>query len=83
MIQQVGDEDLNWPNAILEEETSTATVVAPGLHRKVSAFDAHQEDWIEYVECLELYFMANDITDAAKTESDSAQCRWSSNLSTG
>lgn len=57
-----------------EEETlrtpSTATVAAapvvvPGLHRKVSAFNAHQE---EYVEHLELYFMANDITDLAKRE---------------
>ena len=57
-----------------EEETpetastaaATAPVVVPGLHGKVSAFDAHQEDWIEYVERLELYFMANDITDSAK-----------------
>ena len=47
--------------------TVLATLPAPvGLHGKVSAFDPHQEDWIEYVEWLELYFLANEITDPVK-----------------
>ena len=66
----------------MDDETSTSTlptvsataatghtpapVIVPGLHGKVSAFDANQEEWIEYVECLELYFLANDITDPVK-----------------
>ena len=42
-------------------------MVVLGLHGKVSAFDVNQEEWIEYVERLELHFMANDIADPAKT----------------
>ena len=50
----------------MDDETSTSTsptvsataaaghtpapVIVPGLHGKVSAFDANQEEWIEYVE---------------------------------
>ena len=45
---------------------AAAPVVVPGLHGKVSSFSAHQEDWIEYVERLKLYFMVNDIIDPAK-----------------
>ena len=45
---------------------ATAPVMVPGLHRKVSTFDSNQEDWIDYVECLELYFVANGIEDPAK-----------------
>ena len=41
-------------------------VVASGLHGKASAFYPQQEDWIEYVERLELYFMANDIENLSK-----------------
>ena len=41
-------------------------VIAPGLHGKASAFDPQQEDWIEYVERLELYFMANNIENLSK-----------------
>ena len=43
-----------------------APIVVPGLHGQVSAFDANQEDWVEYVERLELYFTANDIANPAK-----------------
>ena len=43
----------------------TVTVM-PGLHRTVSIFDGTQEDWIEYAERLESYFVANDIADVAK-----------------
>ena len=47
--------------------SATATLPAPlGLHGTVSAFDPDQEDWIEYVERLELYFLANNVTDPVK-----------------
>lgn len=46
--------------------TPTVTVAVPGLHGTVSPFDGSQEDWIEYAERLDSYFVANDITDVAK-----------------
>ena len=47
--------------------TTTVTVAVPsGLHGTVSPFDGSQEDWIEYAERLDSYFVANDITDVAK-----------------
>ena len=37
----------------------TSMLPAPlGLHGKVFAFNPDQEDWIKYVEQLELYFLA-------------------------
>ncbi len=41
-------------------------VARAGLHGVVSAFDGNQEDWVEYAERLENYFIANDIDDEAK-----------------
>ena len=50
--------------------SSAAAVAAhasmPGLHGNLSAFDSSQEDWIEYVERLDYYFVANEIDDPAK-----------------
>ena len=39
---------------------------AAGLHGFVAAFDPSQDDWGEYVECLEHYFTANDIDSEDK-----------------
>ena len=43
-----------------------ARVARAGLHGVVSVFDGNQEDWVEYAERLENYFIANDIEDEAK-----------------
>ena len=46
---------------------ATATVAVPaGLHGVVSPYDGNQEEWVEYAERLENYFIANDIEDVAK-----------------
>ena len=45
--------------------TSTVTVMR-GFHGIIPVFDGSQEDWVEYVERLDSYFVANDITDPAK-----------------
>lgn len=56
-----------------DEIRSTVAVPEPtdcvarlGLHGVVSPFDSNQEEWVEYAERLEHYFIANDITDDAK-----------------
>ena len=52
-----------------DEHPGGAAVSAPvasGLHGVVSPFDGNQEDWVEYAERLESYFIANDITDTNK-----------------
>ena len=77
------DDDTSTSTSSTASATAAAApVIVPGLHGRVSAFDANQEEWIEYVERLELYFLANDITDPAK-KSDSTKRRRSNNLSTG
>ena len=35
-------------------------------HGTVSEFDSAIEDWVAYTECIEQYFEANDVVDAAK-----------------
>ena len=35
-------------------------------HGRLGDFDSTQEDWESYVERLELYFTANDVSDAGK-----------------
>ena len=46
--------------------TAAAPVAVPaGLHGVVSPYDGNQE-WVEYVERLENYSIANNIADAAK-----------------
>ena len=48
---------------------ATATVAVPaGLHEVVSPCDGNQEEWVEYAERLENYFIANDIEDEAKRQ---------------
>ena len=63
-------EETDTPSVVRPPPTSTAAATLPappvGLHGKVSAFDSSEEDWVEYVERLELYFLANDITDEVK-----------------
>jgi len=36
------------------------------VHGTLAMFDSTTEEWTEYIECLEFYFAANGITDAAK-----------------
>ena len=36
------------------------------VHSSLAAFDSASEDWTEYVERLQFYFNANDISEAAK-----------------
>ena len=43
-----------------------SSVRVAGLIGVVSSFDSDQEEWAEYAERREQYFIANDITDAAK-----------------
>ena len=50
-----------------DETRSTVAVPEPtdcvarlGLHGVVSPFDSNQEEWVEYAERLEHYFIAND-----------------------
>ena len=46
---------------------ATSTVmVTRGFHGIIPVFDGSQEDWVEYVEPSDSYFIANDITDPAK-----------------
>ena len=35
-------------------------------HGATTPFDATQEDWTTYVECLEMYFLANEVGEAAR-----------------
>ena len=37
-----------------------------GLHGVVTPYDGNQEEWIEYAERLENYFIANELEDVAK-----------------
>ena len=43
------------------------TVSVPtGLHGVITPYDGNQEEWIEYTERLENYFIANELEDVAK-----------------
>ena len=73
---QIGDEDQSTlqliPSRIalaqvLEpQQLHHAVAVPAGLHGVVSPYDGNQEEWVEYTERLEHYFIANDIADVAK-----------------
>ena len=61
-----GDEGGGGSGAASGTLAPTVTVAVPGLHGTVSPFDGSKDDWVEYTERLESYFVANDITDVAK-----------------
>ena len=46
--------------------TAAATVTQSGSHGVVSPFDGNEEEWIDYTERLENYFVANNIANEAK-----------------
>ena len=53
----------------------TATAAAPvALHGVASPFDGNQEEWEDYAERLENYFIANDITDPVKQRAILLNC---------
>ena len=59
MIEQIGNED-----GIGDE--GAVTTVHVGLYGTGPVFDSTQEMWTEYIEWLDSYFIANDLTDPAK-----------------
>ena len=59
MIEQIGDEDGMG-------DEGAATTVHVGLHGMAPVFNSTQEEWTEYIERLDSYFIANDLTDPAK-----------------
>ena len=66
--------------------TAAAAAAAPtvrvaGLVGVVAPFNGKEEEWIDYAERLEHYFIANDITDVAKKRAIFAQCSGSIYLS--
>ena len=50
-------------DAPLVAAAATSTTVHVGLHGTAPVFDSTQEEWAEYVERLDSYFIANNITD--------------------
>ena len=46
--------------------TRYKTEATMATHGKIGEFDPSQETWAMYVDCLELYFIANGIEDAGK-----------------
>ena len=46
--------------------TPAAISVPVAMYGVVSPFDGKQEEWVDYAERLENYFIANDIEDPAK-----------------
>ena len=51
------------PGPVPPAATSTTVTV---LHGTVAVFDGTREEWIDYAERLDSYFIANDIHDAVK-----------------
>ena len=48
---------------------------AAGLHGFVASFEEGQEEWSEYVERLDHYFVANDIDSDAKRKAIRINCK--------
>ena len=44
------------------------------VHGSLAPFDFATEDWTEYIECLQFYFDANGISDAAKQRAVLLSC---------
>jgi len=44
------------------------------VHGTLATFDSATEEWTEYIKCLEFYFTANGITDAAKQRAVLLSC---------
>ena len=64
------DRDSSLDRSSPSAAVTAATPVVSGLHGVVLPFDGNQEEWVEYAERLESYFIANDIiTDTAKRRS--------------
>ena len=53
------------PPAAEAAAIAAAPVTGLGSHGTVIPYDATQEEWSEYAECIEHYFTANDITSGA------------------
>ena len=47
---------------------AVARAIIPRLHGTLSVFDSTQDNWVEYVECLNYYHVANDIVNSAKKQ---------------
>ena len=45
---------------------ATSTTIHVGLHGTAPVFDSTEEERVEYGECLDSYFLANDIADPVK-----------------
>ena len=67
----MSDGEVEHPPAVGERTATvaaatTTTTVHVGLHGTAPIFDETQEEWAEYAERLESYFLANDVADPAK-----------------
>ncbi len=56
------------------DEGPPAATATTGLHGAVAPFDSTQEEWVEYAERLENYFIANDITNEGKQRAILLHC---------
>ena len=56
------------------DEGPLAATATTGLHGAVAPFDSAQEEWVEYAERLENYFVANDITNEGKQRAIQLHC---------
>ena len=56
------------------DEGPPAATATTGLHGAVAPFDSAQEEWVEYAERLENYFIANDITNEGKQRAILLHC---------
>ena len=74
-------EDGDAPGTVPTAATSTTVTVTPGLHGTVAVFDGSQEEWIDYVERVDSYFIANEYSQRSQEASHFAERCWSKYLS--